>query len=98
MEAAGWCKQVLDKDRPVCMAIDVGGVGAGVVDRLRELGYGGRIEAVNFGSKPVEPPPLDDRGQPSGGPLNRRAEMYLRVKEWLSDPAVSRTATLSSAT
>jgi hypothetical protein len=35
----------------------------------------------------MEPPPLDAHGQPSGGPVNRRAEMWLKSKEWLEDPA-----------
>ena len=35
----------------------------------------------------VEPAPLDERGRPSGGPLNRRAEMWMKSKEWLEDPA-----------
>ena len=87
MQAAGWVKSIIDKDKPVVVNIDVGGVGAGVVDRLKEQGYGNQIEAVNFGSKPVEPPPLDENGKPLGGPLNRRAEMYSNCKEWLADPA-----------
>jgi hypothetical protein len=60
--------------------IDIGGLGARIYDRLVEQRCGGafgsgQINAVNFGSKPVEPPPLDDSGKPSGGPANRRAEM-----------------------
>ena len=43
--------------------------------------------AVNFGSAPREPPPLDEHGRPSGGPLNRRAEMWMKSREWLEDPA-----------
>lgn len=87
MQAAGWAKQVLDGNDVARMFIDVGGVGAGVYDRLREMGYERVVRAVNFGSAPLEPPPLDDRGKPSGGPLNRRAEMWMKSKEWLEDPA-----------
>jgi len=67
----------------------VGGVGAGVYDRIREWGepYSRIVAAVNFGGAPLEPPPLDERGQPSGGPLNRRAEIWMKSKEWLEDPA-----------
>jgi len=36
---------------------------------------------------PLEPPPLDPHGRASGGPLNRRAEMWLKSREWLEDPA-----------
>jgi hypothetical protein len=87
MESAGWLKQVIDRDKPKKVFIDVGGVGAGVYDRLQEWGtpYSSIVEAVNFGSKPLEPPPLDEHGKPSGGPLNRRAEMWQKSKEWLED-------------
>ena len=85
MEAAGWVAKVIRDDRPARVFIDVGGVGAGVCDRLQEMGF--KITPVNFGSAPFEPPPLDEHGRPFGGPANRRAEMWLRSKEWLDDPA-----------
>jgi hypothetical protein len=89
MAAAGWLKRVIDAEGPARVFIDVGGVGAGVFDRLREWGepYGQIVCGVNFGSAPLEPGPLDERGEPAGGPGNRRAEMWLRSKEWLEDPA-----------
>ncbi len=89
MEAAGWAKQVIDSDKPKKFFVDVGGVGAGVYDRLQEWGepYAGIVAAVNFGSAPRSPPPLDEHGRPSGGPLNRRAEMWMQSKQWLEDPA-----------
>jgi len=43
MEAAGWAKQVIDADRPKKFFVDVGGVGAGVYDRLKE--WASRIRA-----------------------------------------------------
>lgn len=82
MQAAGWAKQVLDGNDVARLFIDVGGVGAGVYDRLKEMGYDRVVRAVNFGSSPFEPPPSE-----GGGPLNRRAEMWMRSKEWLEDPA-----------
>lgn len=89
VNAAGWCKQVIDKDRPARMFVDVGGVGAGVYDQLMHMGepYSSIVKAVNFGSSPFEPQLLDDQGRPSGGPLNRRAEMWMKSREWLQDPA-----------
>jgi hypothetical protein len=82
MQAAGWCKQVIDREKPKKFFIDVGGVGAGVYDRLREMGYESVVVAVNFGSAPLEPPPFE-----GGGPLNRRAEMWMKSKEGLEDQA-----------
>ncbi len=88
MEVAGWAKQVLDDERPARMFVDVGGLGAGVYDRLVEMGYGATVRPVNFGSAPMEPPKLGDDGRPlGGGPLNRRAEMWMKSKEWLEDVA-----------
>ena len=89
MQAAGWAKQVIDADRPSKFFVDVGGVGAGVYDRLKEWGepYAAIVTAVNFGSAPIAPPPLDEHGRASGGPLNRRAEMWMRSKQWLEDAA-----------
>jgi hypothetical protein len=87
MQSAGWLKQAIDQLKPVRVFIDVGGVGAGVYDRLVEMDYGNIVRAVNFGSAPMEPPPLDPHGKPSGGPVNRRAEMWMKSREWLEDPA-----------
>ena len=87
MQAAGWLKQVIDAEKPARVFIDVGGVGAGVYDRLVEMGYGDIVRAINFGSSPFEPQPKDQQGRPSGGALNRRAEMWMKSKEWLEDAA-----------
>lgn len=96
MQAAGWVKQVIDTERPKRLFIDVGGVGAGVYDRLVEMGYGAIVRAVNFGAAPFEPPPRDLTGTPSGGPLNRRAEMWMKSKAWLEDPAGARLPDMDS--
>jgi hypothetical protein len=85
MEIAGWIASVIRKDKPAKVAIDVGGLGVGVYDRLVEQGHGDVVVAINFGSKPVEPPPMDDSGKPSGGPLNRRAEMWQNMKNALQE-------------
>jgi hypothetical protein len=83
MEVAGWIAKIIRDEKPVKVNIDVGGLGVGVYDRLIEQGYGETVNAVNFGSRPIEPPPLDDTGKPSGGPLNRRAELWQNVKNAL---------------
>jgi hypothetical protein len=51
------------------------------------MGYGEIVRPINFGSKPFEPPKKDDEGKELPGPLNRRAEMWMKSKEWLEDPA-----------
>ncbi len=84
MEIAGWIAKIIRDEKPAKVSIDVGGLGIGIDERLMEQGFdSGIVSAVNFGSKPIEPPPLDDTGKPSGGPLNRRAEMWLNMKNAL---------------
>ena len=58
------------------MVIDEGGLGAGIVDRLKEQRY--KIRGVNFGNK-------------SKNPLmwgNKRAEMWGEMRKWLKDAAI----------
>lgn len=94
MQVAGWAKQVIDSQNPARMFIDVGGLGAGIYDRLVEQGYGpaprgkGIVTAVNFGSAALQPARYDDKGQEiGGGPANRRAEMWMATKDWLESPS-----------
>ena len=70
------------------MFVDVGGVGAGVVDILHSWGgvYLDVVTPINFGSEPQEPVVLLPDGTKAAGPRNRRAEMWMRSKDWLDDP------------
>jgi hypothetical protein len=83
MEVAGLVAKIIREDKPDKVNIDVGGLGVGVYDRLMEQGYGSVVNAVNFGGKPTEPPPLDETGKPAGGPANRRAELYVNLRNAL---------------
>jgi len=86
MEVAGLVAKIIREDKPAKVSIDVGGLGAGVYDRLAEQGHSrGIVNPVNFGGKPIEPAPLDEAGMPSGGPANRRAEMWSNMKRALED-------------
>lgn len=75
MEVVGIVKTIIDEERPEKVFVDVGGLGAGVVDRLRELVDPKIIIAVNAGSSP-----LDGRKY-----FNKRSEMWALCKEWLED-------------
>jgi hypothetical protein len=77
MEVVGIVHSIIIKEKPVKVFVDVGGLGAGVVDRLRELVGGDIIVSVNAGSTP-----LDARRY-----INKRAEMWSLCKEWLMDEA-----------
>lgn len=60
-------------DPYLAVFIDVGGVGAGVVDVLHDTGYDSVVIPVNFGGRPLE---LDRF-------VNKRAEMWKSTSEWL---------------
>jgi len=84
MQVAGWVQKIIREEKPAKVNIDIGGLGVGVYDRLYETSSNRRIiNAVNFGGKPVEPAPLDEKGNPAGGPANRRAEMWSNLKRAL---------------
>ena len=64
-------QECLPSQRPVGIMVDSIGLGAGVVDRLRELGL--PVRGINVAESPSM------RGQY----LNLRAELWFRMKEWL---------------
>jgi hypothetical protein len=86
---ANWIKQIIDADSPARVFVDVGGIGAGVVDILHSWGepYLSLVAPINFGSEPQEPVVLLPDGTKAAGPRNRRAEMWSRSKDWLDEPA-----------
>jgi hypothetical protein len=71
MELAGIIKRIIDKEQPKRVCIDSIGIGAGVVDRLHELGYD-IVEGVNVARKASEP----DKYK------NLRAELWDWMREW----------------
>jgi len=87
LRAATKVKEIIDRDKPKKVFIDVGGNGGGIYDILVSWGYGEIVTVVNFGSNPIHPPKLDDKGKPMAGPKNRRAEMWTLSRDWLEDEA-----------
>ena len=87
VQGANWVRTIIDRDQPAKVFIDVGGSGAGVVDVLKDYGepYSKICEGVNFGGAPQEPTSVGARGEIIPGPRNRRAEMWMRSKDWLLD-------------
>lgn len=92
---ANWVKQVIDADKPARVFVDVGGLGAGIVDILHSWGgvygdplngNGGVVVPINFGGEPQEPVKLLPNGEKRPGPRNRRAEMWERSRDWLDEP------------
>ena len=78
MALAGLAVNIIKADSPAAFFIDVIGLGAGVYDRLIELGYSGKVIAVNGAENATE----DERYH------NKRAECWGRMKEWLNSGAV----------
>jgi hypothetical protein len=71
MEVADRVIEAMTKYKPQVTFVDGGGLGAGVVDRLKQLGYGRQVVDVNAGSKA-----LDDVSY-----FNLRAEMWGRMRD-----------------
>lgn len=73
MELAGLIKRIIDKEKPNKVFIDAIGIGAGVVDRLHELGYTDIVVGVNVAIRAEEPAIYK----------NCRAELWARGRDWL---------------
>lgn len=78
MEVAGIVNTLINEQNPSKVFVDVGGLGAGVVDRLFELGHRDRVIAVNAGSSPLD----------ANKYKNKRAEMWGEMKAWLAEPPI----------
>lgn len=72
MEIAGYLKHVIENEQPYRIYIDCIGVGAGVVDRLRELGYY-FVEGINVARTANQ----KDKFR------NQRAELWSEMRDWL---------------
>ena len=75
MEIANLCHKIILDEKPFKMCIDIGGLGAGVYDRLSELGHDAVIIPVNGGETPLDQTHY----------FNKRAEMWGEMKQWLVD-------------
>lgn len=73
MQVAGHVAAAMKTLKPALVNIDIGAMGAGVVDRLREQGYD--VRGVNFGGQPVDKIKF----------ANKRAEMWGDALEWLKE-------------
>jgi len=73
MEIAGYLKHVIEKERPHKMYIDCIGIGAGVVDRLREQNYH-FVEGINVARSANH----KDKFR------NLRAELWSEMRDWLT--------------
>lgn len=76
METVGNIIDAIERFKPTMTCIDEGGLGAGILDRLKEQRY--VIRGVNFGWK----------AKNQRAHLNKRAEIWCAMRDWLETAAI----------
>jgi hypothetical protein len=76
MTVVGHVIEAIEQYQPAVVAIDEGGLGAGVVDRLKEQRY--KIRGVNFANKSKNPMMYG----------NLRAQIWGTMKDWLKTASI----------
>jgi hypothetical protein len=76
MTVVGHVIEVIEEYKPALVVIDEGGLGAGIVDRLKEQRY--KIKGINFGNKSKNPIMYG----------NMRAQMWGEMREWLKSASI----------
>lgn len=84
MTVVGHVIDAIEEFRPTLTVIDEGGLGYGVLDRLNEQKY--KVRGVNFGWKAKNPVMW----------LNKRAELWGAMREWLKSASISPDKQLKS--
>jgi hypothetical protein len=80
MSVAAHVAEAVRTHKPACVFVDEGGLGAGVVDRLKQMHV--KVIGVNFGSKP------DRQAVDEVKVKNKRAEMWALMRAWLRGGAI----------
>ena len=73
MTLAGLVSQEINDFKPDAVFLDVGGLGGGVIDRLRQIGH--QVISCNAGGRAIKESQFS----------NRRAEMWAAMRDWLRD-------------
>lgn len=76
MTVVGHVIDAIEEYKPTLVVIDEGGLGAGIVDRLKEQRY--KVKGINFGNKAKNPIMYG----------NKRAEMWGAMKDWLKTASI----------
>lgn len=84
--AVAWITSIIDEDKPERVNVDRGQVGANIIGTIRSMSpkYAQIIRGVDFGGTSQSKKANPDRS----GPVNRRAEIYGRMREWLADASI----------
>lgn len=78
MAVAAWVASEINRCQPARVVVDEIGIGSGVLDRLRQLGYG-NVDGLNVGRPALQPTLY----------LNRRAEVFFSLRQALERGEVS---------
>lgn len=84
MQLAAHVDALITEQQPDAVFVDGAGIGGGVIDRLRQLGR--RVHDVNGGEAARRPREY----------LNRRAEMWARMRHWLKTGDIPDDAALAA--
>ncbi len=76
MTVVGYVIEAIEEFKPTLVVIDEGGLGAGIVDRLKEQRY--KIKGINFGNKAKNPIMYG----------NMRAQMWGDMRDWLKTASI----------
>jgi hypothetical protein len=85
MEVVGRVIEAIEEHAPALVVVDEGGVGGGVVDRLKEQRYK-QVRGVNFGMRSRQPLMWG----------NKRAEMWGAMRDWLKTASIPADRLLKS--
>lgn len=82
-EAMAWIGRIIDQDKPQRVCIDRGSMGQALISSLRnqKRRYSDVIKGIDFGGKSKHKMANPNRA----GPFNKRAEMYGKAKDWLTE-------------
>jgi hypothetical protein len=76
MTVVGYVIEAIEEFKPALVVIDEGGLGAGIVDRLKEQRY--KVKGINFGNKAKNPIMYG----------NMRAQMWGDMRDWLKTASI----------
>jgi hypothetical protein len=76
MTVVGHIIETIEQYKPALVCVDEGGLGAGVVDRLKEQRY--KVRGINFANKSKNPMMYG----------NLRAQIWGDMKQWLKDASI----------
>lgn len=75
MQTAARISQEIENEAPDAVVVDADGLGAGVVDRLKQLGYGAKVTEFHGGGEPYDKAKY----------FNRRSECYSELRNQLKN-------------